>query len=115
MSIVVSTVSNILLDLTFVLRLSMGVRGAGQQCRIRKGSRLSVAMVVGFCILISAFVRVHAESLMQLFLKLDQTDIIAAGCNYLRIEGACYIGIGLLFLLNIGISGQSSVPLFHWC
>lgn len=73
--------------------------GAGQQDRIRKGSRISVAMVIVFCILTSALVCVFAENLMGLFLKADQTDIIAAGCNYLRIEGACYTGIGLLFLL----------------
>lgn len=29
----------------------------------------------------------------------DQTDIIAIGVEYLRIEGACCCGIGCLFLL----------------
>ena len=36
---------------------------------------------------------------MGIFIAPSQADIIAAGVHYLRIEGACYIGIGLLFLL----------------
>ena len=40
-----------------------------------------------------------AAPLMGIFIDPSQADIIAAGVHYLRIEGACYIGIGLLFLL----------------
>ena len=29
----------------------------------------------------------------------SQTGIVAAGVHYLHIEGACYLGIGMLFLL----------------
>ena len=29
----------------------------------------------------------------------EETEIIRIGARYLRIEGACYLGIGLLFLL----------------
>ena len=36
---------------------------------------------------------------MQIFISHNETDIISAGIQYLRIEGACYIGIGILFLL----------------
>ena len=34
-----------------------------------------------------------------IFVDPGQSEIIAAGVHYLRIEGACYIGIGILFLL----------------
>ena len=40
-----------------------------------------------------------AAPLMGIFIAPSQANIIAAGVHYLRIEGACYIGIGLLFLL----------------
>ena len=36
---------------------------------------------------------------MGIFVDPGQSEIIAAGVHYLRIEGACYIGIGILFLL----------------
>ena len=36
---------------------------------------------------------------MQIFIEPEKTEIIAVGVQYLRIEGACYIGIGILFLL----------------
>lgn len=33
------------------------------------------------------------------FIDPSETDIVAVGVQYLRIEGACYVGIGILFLL----------------
>ena len=37
---------------------------------------------------------------MGIFVRAEETAVIAAGaCEYLRIEGACYVGIGFLFLL----------------
>ena len=52
-----------------------------------------------FCIVISVLVCAFAAPLMGIFIDPAQTGIIAAGVQYLRIEGACYIGIGVLFLL----------------
>lgn len=52
-----------------------------------------------FCIVISVLVCAFAAPLMGIFIDPAQTEIIAAGVQYLRIEGACYIGIGVLFLL----------------
>ena len=40
-----------------------------------------------------------AKPLMSIFIDPSETAIIAAGVTYLRIEGACYLGIGILFLL----------------
>ena len=36
---------------------------------------------------------------MLIFVEAGETQIIEIGMQYLRIEGACYIGIGILFLL----------------
>ena len=36
---------------------------------------------------------------MKIFVDAAETEIIAEGIRYLRIEGAFYFGIGLLFLL----------------
>ena len=36
---------------------------------------------------------------MLIFVRPDETEIIAVGVAYLRIEGAFYCGIGILFLL----------------
>ena len=73
--------------------------GAGKTDRIRKGIRSAGLTSAGFCILISVLVCVFAAPLMSIFIDPSQSEIIAAGVHYLRIEGACYIGIGLLFLL----------------
>ncbi len=73
--------------------------GAGQTQRIRKGIRSAVVTSGAFCLCISGLVCLLAEPLMCIFLDLGQTEIIAAGVHYLHIEGSCYLGIGLLFLL----------------
>lgn len=73
--------------------------GAGQTDRIRRGIRSAGLTSALFCIFISVMVCLFAVPLMGIFIAPSQADIIAAGVHYLHIEGACYIGIGLLFLL----------------
>ena len=36
---------------------------------------------------------------MLLFIEANEVEMIRIGMQYLQIEGACYIGIGILFLL----------------
>ncbi len=73
--------------------------GAGQKDRIRKGFLSAMRMCMAFCLLVSVFVFAAAGPLMRIFVKAEETKVIAAGVGYLRVEGACYCGIGLLFLL----------------
>ena len=73
--------------------------GANQPDRIKKGIRSAGLTSAVFCIVISVLVCAFAAPLMGVFIDPAQTEIIAAGVQYLRIEGACYIGIGVLFLL----------------
>ena len=73
--------------------------GANQPDRIKKGIRSAGLTSAVFCIVISVLVCAFAAPLMGIFIDPAQTEIIAAGVQYLRIEGACYIGIGMLFLL----------------
>lgn len=73
--------------------------GAHQPQRIRQGIRSAGAVSAVFCLVISGLVCVFAAPLMSVFIDPAQTQIIQAGVHYLRIEGACYIGIGMLFLL----------------
>lgn len=74
-------------------------QGAGQKERIRLGIRSAIAIVTIFSLTISFIVFTFADKLMLLFIQPDQVQIIAIGAEYLRIEGACYCGIGCLFLL----------------
>ena len=73
--------------------------GAHQPQRIRQGIRSAGAVSAVFCLVISGLVCVFAAPLRSIFIDPAQTQIIQAGVHYLRIEGACYIGIGVLFLL----------------
>ncbi|MDE6913088.1 MAG: MATE family efflux transporter, partial [Lachnospiraceae bacterium] len=73
--------------------------GAKKEERIRAGLRGAIAASMIFCVIISAAVWVFARPLMLLFVKAEETAIVAEGVRYLRIEGAFYCGIGCLFLL----------------
>ncbi len=73
--------------------------GAGKKERIQQGIRKAVLISILFCIVISLGVCIFAEPLMLIFINAGETDILAAGMQYLRIEGAFYCGIGCLFLL----------------
>ena len=73
--------------------------GAGKAERIRRGLRSAFLTAAVFSILVSAVVVVFAEPLMTIFIDESETEIIAAGVHYLRVEGAFYVGIGILFLL----------------
>ena len=73
--------------------------GANQPERIRKGIRSAGLTSMIFCVCISVLVCLFAEPLMGIFIDPSQGEIIEAGVHYLRIEGACYVGIGILFLL----------------
>lgn len=73
--------------------------GAKQTERIKQGIRAAVLTSVSFSLLISLGVFVFAGPLMALFIDGAETEIIAEGVRYLRIEGSFYFMIGLLFLL----------------
>ena len=73
--------------------------GAGYTHRIRKGIRSAGLCSAAFCIVISVLVCAFAAPLMGIFIDPAETAILAAGVHYLHIEGACYLGIGILFLL----------------
>lgn len=73
--------------------------GAGKKERIRRGVFSAVAVVAVFSVFVSVTVFIFARALMLIFVKPEDTEIIRTGMEYLRIEGAFYIGIGLLFLL----------------
>lgn len=73
--------------------------GADKKERIRKGTRSVAVTAVIFCSAASAAVFFGAEFLMRIFIDPQKTQIIQIGAEYLKIEGACYCGIGILFLL----------------
>lgn len=72
--------------------------GAQKKSRIRAGIKSAVLTAVLFSVSVGALVCLFARPLMGLFIDASRPDIISIGVGYLRIEAACYIGIGLLFL-----------------
>ncbi len=73
--------------------------GAGNHSRIRAGIRQAFLMSIRFSIVISLIVFLFAAPLMKIFIAPSEHAVIAAGVQYLRIEGSFYCGIGCLFLL----------------
>ena len=73
--------------------------GAGKEDRVKKGVKHALGISMIFCLFISVLVFGFAKYLMLLFVSPSETEIINIGVGYLRVEGAFYCGIGILFLL----------------
>lgn len=73
--------------------------GAGNKDRIKAGTRQAFLLSTAFSLIISALVCLFAKPLMHIFVSAAETGVISSGVHYLHIEGACYVGIGCLFLL----------------
>ncbi len=73
--------------------------GAGKTERVKQGTGNAMTVSAAFCGAVSILVFAFARFLMLVFVEAGETEIIEIGMQYLRIEGAFYIGIGILFLL----------------
>lgn len=73
--------------------------GARKRQRIRRGMRQALLITCLFSLAVSLLIFLFAEPLMLIFVKPDEQEILRIGAQYLRIEGAFYALIGILFLL----------------
>lgn len=73
--------------------------GAENRDRIRQGIKTAGKMIFIFSLLASGIVSFLAPLLMGFFVPETAEDVVAVGSWYLRIEGSCYLGIGILFML----------------
>ena len=88
--------------------------GAREKERIAYGFKSAFKISMIFCLVVSLIVFVFAKQLMMIFINAKETEVVMEGVKYLRIEGAFYCGIGLLFLLyglyrGLGRPGMSVV------
>ena len=75
--------------------------GAGEKERIARGIKTATVITISFGIVLSLFVCLFSHSLIALFIDDSSSalSVIEEGVRYLRIEGAFYYLIGVLFLL----------------
>ena len=73
-------------------------KGACESQRIKEGSRYAFLISTLFCLFVSVMIFIFAPDLMSVFVGSSELQIIKDGAVYLRIEGAMYVGIGILFL-----------------
>ena len=73
--------------------------GAKKKDRIQEGIRCAVRTAVIFALCVSAVVVIFARGFLLIFIRPEETEILAIGVSYLRVVGAFYVGIGGLFLL----------------
>ncbi len=73
--------------------------GAKKPERIKKGIRSAAGCVVLFSLTVSVLVVVFSRQLLLLFIKPEETKVLAVGMSYLRTVAVFYFGIGALFML----------------
>ena len=72
--------------------------GADRFDRVRKGMVRAFLTALIFGVAVSVIVFIIPDRLMTIFVNPSETEIIATGRSYLRIEGSFYALIGFLFL-----------------
>lgn len=72
--------------------------GAKQKERVNQGVKQAVFITTAFCLAVSLIIFFAAPYLLQIFIDVQETEMIQIGTDYLRIEGSFYCGIGILFL-----------------
>lgn len=80
--------------------------------RVREGARACVRITVGISIGATLLAYLFAGYFMRLFVGARETEIIAAGVQYLRMTSLFYVVLGINFTIRfvlIGL-GKSSVP-----
>lgn len=88
--------------------------GAGKHRRILGGIWEAFRISAIFCVIVSLAVACFAPALMGAFLPEADETTIAVGIRYLRTEGLCYIGIGLLFLFYATFRGLEKPIVSLW-
>ncbi len=73
--------------------------GAAREDRVKEGIKGAVQVSMAFCLAVSVLVFWAAPWLLRIFIDGSEAEIIRIGVSYLRVEGAFYCGIGILFLL----------------
>lgn len=73
--------------------------GAGKKERIRQGIQSAIKTMLLFSLAVSAIVVIFSKQLLLLFIKAEETEVLAVGASYLHVVGFFYLGIGALFML----------------
>ncbi len=73
--------------------------GGRKMDRIKKGTKGAFMVSILFSLVLSLGIYIFAPTLMSFFVDKAEVEVIRIGVEYLRIEGAFYVGIGILFLL----------------
>lgn len=72
----VFSVTNIVLDIWFVMGLRMGVSGAKKEDRIRRGTHIAVASSAVFCVIISVLIWIFADVAGLVFYRRRGTSVL---------------------------------------
>lgn len=82
--------------------------GAGQKARLKQGFRQATIASAAFSVVISALVFIFAKPLMRIFVQAGETEVLAAGVLYLRVEGAFYAASAACFCSTGSIAPSSA-------
>lgn len=88
-------------------------RGAGQRERVRKGVRYANILAICWGMILAILLFFAAEFMVGLLSGSSEPVVLENGARYLRINGPCYIVLGLLLNMRNSLQGLGSklIPL----
>lgn len=86
--------------------------GAGKMDRVKKGYRVTLAMSIGFSMIITVIIFFFGDALIGIFT--DDPDVIEEGIKYLQIVSAGYALLSIMFITSglIRGTGNAIFPMF---
>ncbi|MGV8966482.1 MAG: MATE family efflux transporter [Cellulomonas sp.] len=79
--------------------------GAGRSDRIRRGVVQAAGMAVAGAMVLGAVLITAGSSIIGLFVGPGEEQVVAMASFYLQVNGACYLVLGVLFVLRGALQG----------
>lgn len=73
-------------------------KGAKKYDRISQGVKSSIKTIIIFCAILTVVIYTNSNSLMRIFVKKEEIEVIKLGIEYLSVISIFYVLIGFLFM-----------------
>lgn len=79
--------------------------GAGKIDRVKKGMRSATIMALIFSLSMLPFFYLCGESIIRIFVKKEEVDVIRMGVQALKITSLCYFPLGMIYVPRALLNG----------
>ena len=84
--------------------------GAKEYKRIKEGLKAALILVSGLALVSTVIVLLFSRPITLMFVDSNETDVITAAVQMVRIEAVFYVALGAIWLYNCALRGMGFIP-----